>query len=637
MQVPATERQFARFGSFEVDLTTRELRNHGRRIKLQEKPFQVLALLLDQPGELVTREEFRHRLWPVDTFVDFEHGINTAIKKLREALEDNAEEPRYIETLPRRGYRFIASVEETLLAGAVPAPQTWKRLRVLRTSPQTYFRHWYVLLLGAVLVAVAALLFGLNLVGVRDRLWQRSTPGQGTAIPIESLAVLPFDNLSGDSSNDYFADGFTDELITDLAEQTRIRVVSRSSVVRYKGSRKPLAEIARELNVDAIVEGSVSLSDQQVRITAQFIQAPSDRHLWAHSYERDRKDLFSVQSEVATTIASLIRAKATGRDATIVRSAPSHQRFTVATYELSLECRKLRMAATEEGVNRAIHCYEHVLSLDPNCATAYAELAYSYLALGLDSVPKSRAAAIRALELDPALPEAHLALADFKADYEKDLKGAESEFDQALALNPSYAMAHLNRANVLAATRRMADAIAEAKTARELDPFSARGAMFSGMILFMAGQYDQTIEEEKAALQLDLHLDRTHYWLGYAYEQKGMYKDAIAEYEKVLPDDEHGILLMALGRSVVLTGDFQKAAEIKRKIEQSSGKDFVWPYDVALFYAVLGDKDRAFEWLERDQNQRDGWLLFLNVDPRLSALRSDPRFRDLSRRVGLPE
>lgn len=388
--------------------------------------------------------------------------------------------------------------------------------------------------------------------------------------------------------------------------------------------------------MDAIVEGSVSLSGQQVRITAQLIQAPSDRHLWAHSYERDRKDLFSIQREVATTIASLIRTKADGMDATNVRSAPSHQRFTVETYELSLEYRKLRMTATDEGVSRAIQCYEHILSLDPNCATAYAELAYSYLALGLDSVPKSRAAALKALELDPTLPEAHLALADFKVAYEKDLTGAEREFNQALALNPSYALAHLNRAEVLVATRRMADAIAEVKTARELDPFSARGAMFSGMILFMAGQYDQTIEEEKAALQLDLHLDRTHYWLGYAYEQKGMYKDAIAEYEKVVPDDDHGIALAALGRSLSLAGEPRKAAEVKRKIEHSSGKDFVWPYDAALFYAALGDNDRAFEWLERDQKQRDGWLLFLNVDPRLSVLRSDPRFQNLARRVGLP-
>jgi TolB-like protein/DNA-binding winged helix-turn-helix (wHTH) protein/tetratricopeptide (TPR) repeat protein len=321
MQVPATERQQrARFGSFEVDLTSCELRKDGRKIKLQEKPFQILAILLDQPGELITREEFRRRLWPADTFVDFEHSINTAVKKLREALEDHADEPRYIETLPKHGYRFIAAVAEEPVAEAEPVPRTEERLVVQRETSQTRLRRWYVLLPGAVFVAMAAaLLVVLNVGGVRDRLWQQRTLGQARPIPIESLAVLPFENLSGDSSKDSVADGFTDELITDLAEQSPIRVVSRSSVMRYKGSRKPLPEIARELHVDAIVGGSVSLSEQQVRITAQLIQAPSDRPLWVHTYAKDRKDLFSIQSEMAATIASLIRTKADSKN-TIVLS-----------------------------------------------------------------------------------------------------------------------------------------------------------------------------------------------------------------------------------------------------------------------------------------------------------------------------
>jgi TolB-like protein/DNA-binding winged helix-turn-helix (wHTH) protein/tetratricopeptide (TPR) repeat protein len=311
MQVPATERRHVRFGPFTVDLISRELLNNGHNIHLQEKPFQILAILLDQPGELVTREEFRQKLWPSDTFVDFEHSINTAIKKLREALEDDAERPRFIETLPRRGYRFIASVAEAPGAEARPVRPIQRQVAARAETSKTRLRRgWYVLLPGAVLVAMAALLVGLNVGGVRDRLWQRRTPAQDVAILIKSLAVLPFENLSGDSSKDYFADAFTDELITQLAEQAPIRVVSRSSVMRYKGSRKPLPEIARELNVDAIVEGSVSLSDQQVRITAQLIEAASDRHLWAHSYARDRKDLFSIQSEVAATIASLIHTKA---------------------------------------------------------------------------------------------------------------------------------------------------------------------------------------------------------------------------------------------------------------------------------------------------------------------------------------
>ena len=320
MRVPATERRRARFGSFEVDLASCELRKDGRKIKLQEQPFQILAILLDQPGEVVTREEFRQKLWPSDTFVDFEQGINTAVKKLREALEDHAGEPRYIETLPKHGYRFIVPVAEEPVAEAGPVPRTGERLVVQRETSQTQLRRrWYVLLPGATLVAIAALLVGLNVGGVRDRPWRQRAPGQGAASPIESLAVLPFQNLSGDASKDYVADGFTDELITDLAQQSPIRVVSRSSVMQYKGTRKSLPKIARELRVDAIVEGSVSLSGQQVRVTAQLIQAPSDRHLWAYSYAKDSKDLFSIKTEVAAAIANLIRAKANSTD-TIVLS-----------------------------------------------------------------------------------------------------------------------------------------------------------------------------------------------------------------------------------------------------------------------------------------------------------------------------
>jgi tetratricopeptide (TPR) repeat protein len=272
------------------------------------------------------------------------------------------------------------------------------------------------------------------------------------------------------------------------------------------------------------------------------------------------------------------------------------------------------------------------LTLDPNSAAAYAEVAECYLAL---ADPRAQAEAIKAVDLDPSLPEAHLALADFKAEQDMDLSGAEREYQQALALNPSYAIARVGYADVLVGAGRMTEAVAEAMTARELDPFSASVAMFSGRIFFLASQYDKVIAEEKAALDLDSNMGRARYWAGYAYEQKGMYKNAITEYEKVLPDD-HGIFLAALGRSFVLSGDFRRAAEVKRKIEHHSEKDFMWPYDAAMFYAALGDKDRAFEWLEKEREIHSGWLLFMRVDPRLSALRSDPRFEDLAQRMGLP-
>jgi TolB-like protein/DNA-binding winged helix-turn-helix (wHTH) protein/tetratricopeptide (TPR) repeat protein len=625
-----------RFDCYEVDLPAGQLYKHGIRISLREKSFQVLVTLLEHPGEVVSREDLRRRLWQEEVFVDFDNNLNTAVARLREALNDSADHPHYIETLPKRGYRFMASVAEPPAAEAelLPSAPEWPASN--REVPPPW-RPRRFLLLGASSVVALLLVIGLNFKGIRDWWWRQSS-GLATPIRIESLAVLPFENLSGDASKDYFADGFTDELITDLAEEARIRVVSRSSVMRYKGSKKPLPEIARELRVDAIVEGSVSLSDQHVRLTAQLIHAADDRHLWAHSYERERKDLFHIQGEVAATIAGLIREKTKKTDFVGLPIAYAHPRFTPETYELFLECQELHEADTQESENHAIRCYQRLLALDPKCAAAYAGLAFSYGHLNLESVPKARAAAVKAIELDPSLPEAHAALAEFMSSYEKDFAGAEAELKQALALNPSYAKAHGDYSLLLMVSGRVAEAIAEARTSQDLDPLSARRAMFSGMIFFMARQYDATLEAENTALKLDPHLERARYWLGYAYEQKGMYRKAIAEYEKNLPTDGNAISLMAMGRSLYLAGDLRKADEVRYRIEHfpTTDTNYVWPYDAALFYAALGDKDRAFQWLEKDQNAHDGWLMFLRVDPRLASLRDDPRLAELAGRVGLP-
>jgi TolB-like protein/DNA-binding winged helix-turn-helix (wHTH) protein len=620
-----------RFDCYEVDLPAGQLYKHGLRISLRDKSFQVLAALLEHPGEMVTREDLRRRLWREEVFVDFDNNLNTAIARLREALGDSADHPRFIETLPKHGYRFIASLSDTPAAETRPLQPAPERPRATREATPRWRQRGYVLLLGAGLVV--ALVFVLDLGGIRNRLWRQQISVRAAPIRIESLAVLPFQNLSGDRTQDYLSDGFTDQLITNLAEQTRIRIVSRSSVMRYQGTRKPLPEIARELNVDAIVEGSVSLSERQVRITAQLIQASSDRHLWAHSYERDRKDLFSIQSEVAAAITSLIRAKAGGLGSPGAHSAAAPQRFTAETYELALECQNLRKTGRNEDINHAIQCYQHILTVDPHSAAAYAEIASCYM---MRADPRAQAAAIKALDLDSSLPEAHLALAEFRLQ-QIDLTGAEREFEQALALNPSYAQAHVRHADALVAAGRMTEATAEAKAARELDPFSAGIAVFSGRVLFWTGHFDKAIEEEKAALDLDPNRDRAHYWTGYGYEQQGMYKDAIAEFDKGLPNDDHGIFLAALGRSFALAGDSKRAAEVKRKIEHYSGKDFIWPYDAALFYAALGDNDRAFYWLEKEREIHGGWLAFLRVDPRLANLRSDPRLAALAHRIGLPE
>lgn len=623
-----------RFNDYEVDLPAGQLYKHGIKISLRDKSFQVLITLLEHPGEVVTREDLRRRLWREEVFVDFDNNLNTAVARLREALNDSAEHPHFIETLPKRGYRFIAPLTE-----ALPKPEDLPYLQEPGANDQAdrqRHRHRY-LLLGAGLVILLGLVVTFKLGAARDWLWRlasRPLP----QVRIESLAVLPFENLSGDPSKDYFADGFTDELITDLAEASRIRVVSRSSVMRYKASRKTLPEIAKELRVDAIVEGSVSLSDQRVRLTAQLIHAADDRHLWAHSYERERKDLFSIQRDVAAAIADLIRNKTQPREPLGVSTLPIRRRFSPDTYELFLECQKLHEADTQESERHAIECYQRVLALDPQCAAAYAGLAFAYGHLNLESVPKSGPAALQAIQLDPSLAEGHLALAEFRHAYEKDSAGAEKEFKQALALNPSYAKAHGDYSLLLVASGRAAEAIAEARASQDLDPLSARRAMFSGMIFFMAGEYDATIEAEEKALELDPHLDRARYWLGYAYERKGMYKNAIAEFEKNIPMDGNANSLTAMGRSLYLSGDFRKADEVRYRIEHfpTTDTNYVWPYDAALFYAALGDKGRAFEWLEKDEKQRDGWLVLLNVDSRLASLRGDPRLVQLARRIGLP-
>jgi TolB-like protein/DNA-binding winged helix-turn-helix (wHTH) protein/Flp pilus assembly protein TadD len=628
-----------RFEDFELDLGRYELRRGDRVVKLEKNPMELLILLVENQGRLVTREEIIQRLWGDNVFVDTRHGINTAVHKLRSALCDDSEEPRILETVVGKGYRLVAAIiarsadptSPTVAIAPIHAVGTTETPDTPSEPPEPRSiqkRRAFLWAAGTTLtLGVLALLL---IPSLRDAIL-------GHPAPIHSLAVLPFENLSGDPSKDYFADGFTEELTTDLAEQTRVLVVSRTSVMRYKGSKKPLPEIARELKVDAIVEGSVVLSDGQVRITAQLIQASTDRHLWAHSYERDRKDLLRIQNEVAATIAGLISTKTEPPASATARSARAvlpEMGYTPETYELSLECRAMAADQSEDSVNRSIQCYQHILAINPNCAPAYATIAYSYLELGLDNVPKARVAAAKAVELDPSLPLAHLVLADTKLNYDKDFAGAEQEYRLAISLNPSSSLAHGNYVMMLIAEGRTQEAVADVRKSQELDPFS--GGILGGMILFMAHQYDQAIEAEKSALKYYPENHRAAITLGDAYAQKGMYKEAIAEYEKKLTNDDHGVFLAAAGSAFALSGDTAKAAEVKNKIEHFPATDFVWPYNAAVFFAAYGDKDRAFQWLDKDQKEHDGWLIFLNVDPRLAPLRSDPRFRDLVKRVGLP-
>ena len=636
--------EIIQFAEFELDLGRYELRRGQTIVKLEKNPMELLILLVEHRGHLVTRDEIIQRLWGSDVFVDTRHGINTVVHKLRAALRDDSEHPRILETVVGKGYRLVSPVTAKVDLGEAPNPPATsqeKPERPAKESPPFPAKIAVGPIPAKRVVSVRSLILGAAIVVwvsaavwivprvVSRRFWK------GSSDSVQSLAILPFQNLSGDPAKDYFADAFTDELTTALAERTRIRVVSRTSAMRYKGSTKALPEIARELRVDAVVEGSIVLEDGQLRITAQLIQASNDQHLWAQTYNRTRKELLLTQNEVAEAIVDRIGA---GNDTTIPGSAlaaSSRNRFTSETYELFMDCKSLDPNDDEAAVIRKIECYQRILAIDPKCAPVYAAMADDYTKLGLtENVMKASAAAAKAIELDPSLAEAHLALAEVRMSHDKDFAAAEPELRQALSLNPSFGLAHSFYSELLLAMGRTAEAIEEGRRVKDLDPLS--GGVRFGLILFMARQYDQAIAEERSSLEYYPRSERAPFLIGYAYEQKGLYKDAIAEYQKRLGHDDHGIFLAATGRAMALSGDTAGAAEVREKIERFPANDFVWPYDAALFYTAMGDRDLAFQWLDKCIKRDDDWLLFLNVDPRLSGLRSDPRFNDLVRREGLP-
>ena len=576
-----------RFGIFEVDSQSGELRRSGLKIKLQEQPFQALVMLLERPGEVVTREQLQEGLWPADTFVDFNRGLNRAINRLRDALSDDSNNPRFIETLPQRGYRFIAPVE-TEAAG-----------RSVRPSEGSH---------------------------PRARL-------------IESLAVLPLENLSNDSAQGYFADGMTDELITEVAKITSLRVISRASIMQYKGTRKPLPLIATELGVDAVVEGTIVRSGQTVRITAKLVQACDDRHLWSEKYERALGDVLTLQGEVAQAIANQIQIKLTSQEhASLARVRPINPQ----AHEAYLKGSFFRNKWTEEGLEKSIQFFSDAIELEPAYAQGYAGLSHSYCALGIFGIrparevyPKAKAAAMRALELDETVAEAHISLADAKKGYDWDWLGAEAEYKRALDLNPSYAIAHMWYADYLSKMGRHADAIAEATRARELDPISVDSNAFFGFILYRARSYDEALKACQRAVELDPYHPEGHWFLALPHEQKGEFREAIVELEKAVSFSRGGAPYRALlANAYALAGEQAKALSVLDKLRTQSEQDYVSPLDFAVVYTGLGDRNSAFHWLEKAYQERTMRIQEL-PQPIFDSLHSDPRYHDLMRRIGL--
>ena len=633
----ATPRRILCFGSFEVDLASGELRRQGLKISLQDQPFRLLALLLERAGEVVTREELRDKLWPADTFVDFDHSLNTAVRKLREALGDSAETPRYVETLARRGYRFVAPVAEpgptAPLAHSVdadaasPSPPTAARLR-------SSARRALVI---AAVISSAALV--AHWVGGRPR--PRTPPGQRL-----TLAVLPFDNLSGDADQEYLSDGLTEEMITQLdrLEPDRLRVTARSSTWKYKHADRDIDRLRQELGADYVLEGSLRRAGERVRVTAQLIQAVDQTHVWAETYERDLGDVLILESEVARAVARAIALKLTPDAQARLASARS---VRPESYQDYLRGRYFFNRKTEPALRQALGYFQRAVAADPGYAPAYTGLADCYWSLGASAtvgglpprqtMPEAKAAALKALEIDGTLAEAHSSLAMVHLLYDWDLAASEKEFRRALELDPEYTTAHHWYSHCLIALGRTEESLAESKRALELEPLNLVVGTHLGWHYLYARQYDQAIEQFRKTLELDPAFPQTQRYAAWAYLQKGMRQEAIASLQAVLgqlgrnPEVE-GELGYALG----VAGRRAEALAMLEGLRQLSSTRYVSPYSVALVHCGLGDHDQALAWLEKAYVERSDYMPYLNREPMLDGLRSDPRFAALVRRVGLP-
>lgn len=619
MPVHAPERTAVRFGVFEINFQTGELRKNGIKIKLQEQPFQLLTFLLEHPGEVVTREQLRQKLWPEGIYVDFERSLNRAVVKLRDALGDSAESPRFVETLPRRGYRFIAPVSDTV---AAPVLQPSEVLNHGKSN----IRWWRL-----ALIAVVLLVSGIGTFRVIKS--ARSQPRS-----INAIAVLPLDNLSTDPAQDYFADGMTDELITELAQLGKLRVISRTSVLRYKKTRLTLPEIARELNVDAVVEGSVLRSGDRVRISAQLVDARADRHMWAHSYEGELRDVLAVQREVAQQIAQQIRLSVSGEQNHEIPVRP----LVPEAHDAYLQGRYHANKQTQKEIETALQYYRAALAKDPDYAPAYAAMAdcYDYLALYYwkprDALPQAKAAALKAVELDDSLAEGHAVLGVVYLEFDWNWPAAEREMRRALELNPS-SIAHLFYAEYLASLGRRDEAVTEIERARSVDPFSLR-VMSEGVFWeFIARNYDLAIQAGRAALASEPNNAPLYSYLALIYARQKRYPEAIDLAEKARRMDESAFIAAMVASTYAAAGRRADAERMLNGIGQEIKEQYSCSYEVGAAYTTLGEANQAFHWLDRAYEDRSTCMVALKQDPRFDSLHSDPRFKTLVQRVGIPE
>jgi TolB-like protein/DNA-binding winged helix-turn-helix (wHTH) protein/Flp pilus assembly protein TadD len=622
----STKPSVARFGIYEFKSDTKELRRGGMRVRLEGQPAAILKMLLDRPGELVRREELQKELWPEDTFVDFEHSLNAAVKRLRSALNDSADHPRYVETLARRGYRFIAPVDGT---------EAEREVQPLVAIPSftRRGRRWWIRSVATVLA-----------VAVAGWLWRDSRQRQVIVTPtIRSLAVLPLQNLSGDPAQEYFADGMTEELIGRLAKIHGLHVISRTSAMHFKNTKLSVPEVAKALGVDAVVEGAVIRDGNQVRIHAQLIRGLTDEHIWTGEYQREYRSILVLQDEVARTIAQRIEINLTPQDQ--LGLAHSHA-VDPEAHENYLKGRYYFNQRTTDALNKSIGYFRQAIAMDPGYALPYCGLADAYALLGFrggfpskDALSRAKAAALKAIELDDTLSEPHVSLAFIAETHEWDWTTAEREYKRALQLNPDDARAHHWYAGYLVYVGRFDQGIAEEQRARDLDPLSLPINNALAGRLLVAGRYDQALNQLRETLEMDLHFAPTHQTLGWAYLNKGRHQEAIQEFQQALQlsGDDDKDFLVDLGFAYAATGNRAEAQKILARLTKLNQQGLVPSGSIAILYGSLGELDKAFAWMDKAYKERDPELTYIKVPGRrFEPLRHDPRFQELVRRMGLP-
>jgi TolB-like protein/DNA-binding winged helix-turn-helix (wHTH) protein/Tfp pilus assembly protein PilF len=628
------------FGVFEVDLRAGELRKQGVKIKLQDQPFQVLQILLEKPGEVVTRDDLQSRIWSADTFVDFDHGIANAIKRLREALGDSADNPQFIETLPRKGYRWIAAVNgngfahhspvETIPSEVVPLP-----------APPKGRPAWYY---AAPLMLLPIFLLAGIWLGARFPQIAQSLGLRSGSPKIHSIAVLSLKDLSDVKSQEYFAYGMTDELITALSQVSALKVISHTSATRYDKTDKTVPQIAQELGADGVVEGTVQRVGDRVRVSVQLINASQDAHIWAQNYERDVRDVFGLESEVAQAIAQEVRARLTPREQDRLAKTRSMNLAAVESYlQAQYHSQRADRAKFKRGMESTVEeerkvafdLYQKALAADPGFAPAYVGLAYSYSPIFSTKrdVPKTMAALKKAIELDPQLADAHWVLGDANMVYQWDWANAESEYKRAIELNGNLPQAHDSYGYFLDAMGRMDEGLAEHQKAEQLEP----GLDHMSGAFFNRHDFERAIAFEKTNEQLDPEWFGHHWFLGVFQERSGNENEAAAEFQRVmvaLNDDDTAIKFRQEYEKYGLRPALHLYAV---HLEPMARKDEIPPFALIYLYGAAGDTDRAFAWLEKAYQLRGDEMVNLKVSPYFDALRSDPRFADYIRRVGLPQ